>query len=344
MQRSMKFTHDQFQVNQAWVLFKLDSLVFVGGQPIDIYVLMDAASEYIFGQLLVLEDVPDEMETQELFKKAFKIKKKWPQKLLLVKGDPAETLFVEQAEKRKIKVEIVPLSYLEPLIEPAKQSFEKFSKGHRADATSAPPAAKDREQARQLIPDSYDPCPCASGKKFKFCCKPIFPNIVEAMCAAEEGNFNEAMRSLDKAIEKAGETAEVLCRMAIVHSLKSEEKFIEYLEKTLEKSPNHPRAHYLYGLHHKEKNNLQAAAASYEAAIKNYPPTDKFHLNETWNNLGSVFYDLHEFDKAKGAWEKALMYLPSDPMAKKNLMEFIYSNPNIPEDLREPSPFVKTYL
>ncbi len=83
---------------------------------------------------------------------------------------------------------------------------------------------------------------------------------------------------------------------------------------------------------------------AYEQAIEHYSVTDKFHLNETWNNLGTVFYDLGQFAKAKGAWEQALVYLPSDIVTKRNLREFIYENSDIPEALRTPSPFVARYM
>ena len=68
-----------------------------------------------------------------------------------------------------------------------------------------------------MIPDSYDLCPCASGSKSKFCCKRIFPEIVQAMAAAEEGDYREALRWMKEAEKIAGLSAEVLCRLAIVY-------------------------------------------------------------------------------------------------------------------------------
>lgn len=75
-----------------------------------------------------------------------------------------------------------------------------------------------------------------------------------------------------------------------VYSRDSDEKFHEYLQRALEKNSKHPRAHYLLGLDHSEHERLGDAAAAYERAIECYPATDKFHLNETWNNLGNVYY------------------------------------------------------
>jgi hypothetical protein len=37
---------------------------------------------------------------------------------------------------------------------------------------------------------------------------------------------------------------------------------------------------------------------------------------------------------AKVAWEKALIYLPEDPVATDNLNEFIHDNPNILKEIK----------
>lgn len=119
----------------------------------------------------------------------------------------------------------------------------------------------------------YAFCSCASGKKYKFCCKKIFREIMEAMVAAEEGKKSEALQWIAKAKEVAGDTAEVLCREAIVYSFFEPDKAKEILAECLLINPNHPRAHYLRGIDLKEQGDLEGARTAYETAIKNYPPT-----------------------------------------------------------------------
>ncbi len=102
------------------------------------------------------------------------------------------------------------------------------------------------DKAAQLtIPHPYNPCTCASGKKFKFCCKPIFNHITEAMRAAEDGLHEEALEWISKAEKIVGNTAEVLCQKAIIYSFTDRERYAEYLQQCLEVNPQHPRAHYL---------------------------------------------------------------------------------------------------
>lgn len=149
---------------------------------------------------------------------------------------------------------------------------------------------------------------------------------------------------LEAARSKVGDTAEIACREAIVFSAKSEEDFLEKLHDALKRYPDHPRLHYLSGIEHKQAGRLKEAEAAYLVAISRYPTTDKYRLNETWNNLGSVYHEMGDFLKAKNAWEKALGYMPLDITCKRNLIECIYENPELDREMRKPSPFIKQYL
>lgn len=339
----MALTSDMFKPREAWVIGRMEGLMMVQDKPADIYVLLDAASTYAYGSIVVLGELPEVREIKGLFKRARKTAGCWPKRLLVPNGDPAEESLNHQAIEVGISVELVPASHLAPLLQPIRDGFGEFM-GQRKQGAAPPPSPTELAEAKAFIPDSYDPCWCASGKKFKFCCKPIFREIVEAMCAFEEHRHADAIRWLDEARAKVGETGEVLCRYAIVYGLESSEKFLEGLQKTLRVAPNHPRAHYLLAIHHKECGDLRKAEAEYLEAIRNYPGGDRFHLNETWNNLGTVYFDMGNHLKAKEAWEKALMYLPSDDTSKSNLREFIYNNGTLPPEVRKPSPFVSRYL
>ena len=55
----------------------------------------------------------------------------------------------------------------------------------------------DRQTAKQMVPDAYDPCRCGSDKKFKFCCKPIFREVLGAMAASQDGQLDEALRYIN---------------------------------------------------------------------------------------------------------------------------------------------------
>ena len=50
--------------------------------------------------------------------------------------------------------------------------------------------------------DSYAPCPCGSGKKFKWCCQPIHEDVAKAMRLENEGQHEAALRAMDEVVAK----------------------------------------------------------------------------------------------------------------------------------------------
>ncbi|MBC2695212.1 MAG: hypothetical protein HF982_08060 [Desulfobacteraceae bacterium] len=119
-------TPDQFRVNEAWIVVRVnEAFLFVKDDPYDIYVLMDAASCYVLGHVLsrVTNEAPHEKDVEALFKKAWEAKNQWAEKLILTENSIAEDVFRKQAKQNSLSVSIVPLSDLEPIVGPLKESF-----------------------------------------------------------------------------------------------------------------------------------------------------------------------------------------------------------------------------
>ena len=175
-----------------WLVFRTDTQV--RSECVDIYVMLQIPSLYCYGFFLVQGVEPKESDVEQILQKAFQKDGRWAKRLTLPKGDPAETIFKKLAESKKVTVETQPMGLLEPYARPFKEDFGKvaFSPSGMVGSNlrdDVPP--EDREAAEASIPDSYDPCPCSSGKKYKFCCKKIFREVLMAMCAAEEGRPDE---------------------------------------------------------------------------------------------------------------------------------------------------------
>jgi hypothetical protein len=120
------FSPNQFKVNEAWIAFRVnESFMFVQDEPYDMYVLMDAASTYVLGHVLVraTNEIPEEKDVDTLFQEAWGAKRQWPRKLILPEGDLANDIFKMQAEKNALSFETVPLSDLSPIVEPMKELF-----------------------------------------------------------------------------------------------------------------------------------------------------------------------------------------------------------------------------
>jgi hypothetical protein len=119
----MKYSTDQFEPGEAWLVFWIDSLV--ENQPVRIYCMMDVASTYVFGNILAPDELPDSEEVSELMQNAFNTKKRWPKKLFFPQQDSAEAIFRKYAEENRIPFEVTSLTNFENVIAPFKELFSQ---------------------------------------------------------------------------------------------------------------------------------------------------------------------------------------------------------------------------
>ncbi len=116
-----KLSSDQFEPNEAWLVFLVDSAI--QNQHVDIYFLMDIYSTYLFGQIFVPQELPDSPDVAELMQNAFNTKFCWPKKLYFPSDNPAEELFRKISEKNRIQFNIIALEHYEGIVAPIKKSF-----------------------------------------------------------------------------------------------------------------------------------------------------------------------------------------------------------------------------
>lgn len=308
----------------------------------NIYVLLDGNNGYCLGQESS-KDLPATEKIIELFKGAHTINGRWPKQVLISKKDPYIEILKSICDGLNLVMLDLPPKDFKPLVKDFADSFEQFRRGKK-QTEHKPLSDADQKELDAFIPDSYGPCSCGSGKKFKFCCKSGFKEIAFAMCAAQDGYLEQALLHMKEAELKIGNTAEIQCRYAICWSFYDREKSSKHIIEALKLNPNHPRTNYILGIEAVAKKSYEEAIAYYEKAIENYPKEDKVHLNETYNNQGTAYFQLKNYTKAKEVWEKALVLLPTDRMVRNNLVECIYDNPSVPEEIKEITPFMKKFM
>ncbi len=341
----MRLQYHDFLEGETWLVFRLDAQV--QEQSVDIYMIMDLPNGKLIAYQVIDTDYLEERHAKALLEAAHATVQRWPKVMILNKSDPAEAILQKVAATHDINLKCVPGPQLEDILTPVKQSygqrmFSPSTMGYAA--TSDVHDEMDHQSAKQMVPDAYDPCWCGSEKKFKFCCKPIFREVFGAMTASQNGQLDEALRYINDAKRTVGETAEVLCRESIVWSMFDREKSDALLKQALATNPNHPRANYILGVNLKNSGDFVGAITAYKRAIENYPKTDRYHLNETYNNLGSAHFESGDPMSAKLAWEQAFLLLPSDKTTRLNLVEFIYENRQLSPAERSANPLVKKYF
>lgn len=127
---------NQFQVNEAWIAFKLNDAPIPTEQDgsFNCICLMDAASCFILGNAMVPvnELEPSKMEVKRLLKMGWAHQKKLPTTLFVPAGQFQTNLSAE-AKRQGITVVSVRESQLLPFIGEARQGFKAYLKGRLSE-------------------------------------------------------------------------------------------------------------------------------------------------------------------------------------------------------------------
>jgi len=119
--------HNDFEVNEAWVVFKLNESSFPTAEGlVDIYALMDIGSGYIFGHVHSMNSsIPEKSSIKELFLKAWEGQSDWAYKLIFDEETEITTLFKEYAKDNGITTEYHSQSELKNITNDPKTAFAK---------------------------------------------------------------------------------------------------------------------------------------------------------------------------------------------------------------------------
>jgi len=133
MERCAVLHPNQFQVNEAWIAFKLNDEPIHTEQDgdFDFIALMDAASCFILSSasIPVTMAEPSRIELKRLLKQGQAHKKQWPRTLFIPGDLPAQNLSAE-AGRLGITVVRVAEDQLMLFISEAKKGFrERFGRG-----------------------------------------------------------------------------------------------------------------------------------------------------------------------------------------------------------------------
>ena len=130
----MKLHPSQFQVNEAWIAFRLNDAPVATELDGDFNViaLMDAASCMILGSefISIGSSEPSQLEAKRLLKSGYSHKQKFPKKLFIPTNQTADLLSAE-AERNKIRVGRVPEDQLLIFTGEAQEGFQQHVSGGR---------------------------------------------------------------------------------------------------------------------------------------------------------------------------------------------------------------------
>jgi tetratricopeptide (TPR) repeat protein len=142
--------------------------------------------------------------------------------------------------------------------------------------------------------DPYAPCPCGSGKKFKWCCQPIHVEIDRAFQQYAEGQHEAALGIMHQVVEQNPANPEAWGRRAqlLYDSGKTDEAEAS-LQKALDINPKYPFGHLLRGLFRKAEGEIAGALLLFRKAADLYDPDARDVLAQVYSLIADAEQRLH---------------------------------------------------
>jgi predicted Zn-dependent protease len=173
--------------------------------------------------------------------------------------------------------------------------------------------------------DPYTPCPCGSGKKFRWCCAPYFGTVEKAFEQERQGQHGAALATMQGLIAAhpdsapiRGYYAQFLYNAGMADpnqeaGAKKVEQAEEALSKALELNPNFGMAYFLRGQFRENEGELLGSLLLYRKAAETYDP-------EAHDQLTSVYLKIYQYEStvlqrpvaARAALERAAHFQPAD--------------------------------
>lgn len=100
-----------------------------------------------------------------------------------------------------------------------------------------------------MAPDPYDPCPCGSGKKLKFCCSNLVDEMEQVSRLQQSGQMEACSRKLSELYDKHPQNLWVATsRASVLIGQNEAPQAKEELRELLQNNPDHPQGLMLYAM------------------------------------------------------------------------------------------------
>lgn len=148
--------------------------------------------------------------------------------------------------------------------------------------------------------------------------KPDECALAVADAQRKAGNIQAALQSLDGLSGAVEQTAEYLYQRACTVSALggSGEEVVALLERAVDADTSHAGALFGLALENDRHGNDRIALEYYERAANRFPA----HIG-TLMNLGIIYEDVQEYDRAYDCYQRVLQVFPDDPRARMFLVD-----------------------
>ncbi len=186
-----------------------------------------------------------------------------------------------------------------------------------------------------MTQDPYGPCPCGSGKKFKWCCEPIYAGISRAFDQEENGQHDAALRIMDEVVAQHGGNPEVWGKKAeLLYSHGKIEEAEAALEKAFAINPNYPFGLWLRAMVRYQEGEVAGALLLARKAADAYDPQAHTYLARVYSLIFELEMQMNRPVAARAALRQILHYEPSDEELRKRFDEYFGEESILPAAAR----------
>jgi tetratricopeptide (TPR) repeat protein len=188
--------------------------------------------------------------------------------------------------------------------------------------------------------DPYAPCPCGSGKRFKWCCQPIHVEIDRALHQDAEGQHEMALKLMAEVVQRHPANPEALGRYAeLLYRNNRVEDAENALQKAFEISPNYPFGHLLRGLFRYHEGEIAGALLLFRKAAEAYHPEAVDQLGQVYMLIADCEMKLNRPVAARAAMQIALRHHANDEELRKNYDALFGPQSQLPATARQEHAF-----
>ncbi|QEL18929.1 SEC-C domain-containing protein [Limnoglobus roseus] len=160
----------------------------------------------------------------------------------------------------------------------------------------------------------YDPCPCGSGKKFKWCCISYWDQLQLAMQQQQQGQHDAALRTMEELTHTQGSHPQVWCHYANVLFMEGKtEEAEQAVQKALSIQPDFPMAYFTRAMFRNAEGEVIGSLLLFRKALEAYPPEATGPIADTCEMIARIELMLNRPVACRAVFERAVNALPHDP-------------------------------
>lgn len=182
----------------------------------------------------------------------------------------------------------------------------------------------------------YDPCPCGSGKKFKWCCINFHDQLQLAMQQQQQGQHDAALRTMEGLTKTQANVPQVWCHYANVLFMEGKtEEAEQAVQKALAIQPDFAMAFFTRAMFRHAEGEVLGSLLLFRKALEAYPPEAAGQIAETCEMIARIELMLNRPVACRAVFERAVNALSHDAELRAQFDSMFGPDSRLPEAARK---------